>query len=344
MIESLENLDEIRNELELKLANEEKDVIKYLIVSAEDKTGYTIPDVKLPKRRNLDRFVKDYLLEVVHLADSISIPPEESFSHTFTSLQKKLRNYFPEVHTFYFHESPYEVLSRYLLIKFINRIKGKILLISPKGFIWIGKQLNMDEMGSILQDIEIEYQSLLLEQLDNFLTCDWQKAQLDIFRYIIPTKDFVKEKLVPLLLERKRELILYRGLPSDETKREEIREEIEKLENDGKLEIMLLFKLILTLTPNSNNVKRLKKEKEKKYYPEVKDITSPVLRNVRKVITAAHKFDGDKDVLYDDLVELLAENYKDETINIKKVLESVLSYAYLDGRLIFKIKVHDIGD
>lgn len=44
------------------------------------------------------------------------------------------------------------------------------------------------------------------------------------------------------------------------------------------------------------------------------------------------------------MVELLAENYKDETINIKKVLESVLSYAYLDGRLIFKIKVHDIGD
>lgn len=112
MIESLENLDEILNELELKLSNEEKDVIKYLIVSAEDKTRYTIPDIKLPKRRNLDRFIKDYLLEVIHLADSISIPPEESFSHTFISLQKKLQNYFPEVHTFYFHESPYEVLSR----------------------------------------------------------------------------------------------------------------------------------------------------------------------------------------------------------------------------------------
>lgn len=94
------------------------------------------------------------------------------------------------------------------------------------------------------------------------------------------------------MLERKRDLILYRGLPSDETKREEIRKEIEKLENGGKLEIMLLFKLILTLTPNSNNVKRLKKEKEKKYYPEVKDITSPVLRNVRKVITAANNLMG----------------------------------------------------
>jgi len=40
LIESLENLDEIRNELELKLANEEKDVIKYLIVSAEWVHGF----------------------------------------------------------------------------------------------------------------------------------------------------------------------------------------------------------------------------------------------------------------------------------------------------------------
>ena len=47
-------------------------------------------------------------------------------------------------------------------------------------------------MDSILQDIGIEYQYLLLEQLDNFIACDWQKVQLDIFRYIIPTKDFVK--------------------------------------------------------------------------------------------------------------------------------------------------------
>ena len=341
--ESLEHLSEILNELDLEIEDEDKEVIEYLICSAEDKTRYVLPDSKLPKRKNLDRLIKDNL-EVVHLADSISIPPEESFSHTFISLQKKLRNYFPEAHTFYFHETPYEVLSRYLLIRFINRIEGKILLISPRGFIWVGKRPNTDDMESILQDIETEYQNLLLEQLDNFLTCDWQKAQLDIFRYITPTKDFVKEKLVPLLLERKKELILYRGLPSDETKREKIRKEIEKLENDGKLEVILVLKLILTLTPNNNNVKKLKKEKERKYYPEVKDITSPVLRNVRKVIEAIHKFDGDKDVLYDELVELLIENYKDEAINIKKVLESVLSYAYLDGIPVFKIKVHDIGD
>ena len=341
--ESLEDFKTILNEINLKLNDEDRDVIKYLICSAEDKTKYSLDDNKLPTRRNLNRLIKDYL-DVVHLADSISIPPEESLSHTFILLQKKLQNYFSEVHTFYFHETPYEVLSRYLLIKFINRIEGKILLISPRGFVWVGKRPNTDDIESDLQDIEIEYQNLLLDELDNFLTCNWQKAQLDIFRYITPNKEFVKEKLVPFLLERKKELILYHGLPSDETKREEIRKEIEKLENDGKLEVVLVFKLILTLTPNNNNMKKLKKEEEKKYYPEVKDISSPVLRNVRKVIEATHKFDGDMDILYDDLVELLIENYKDEAINIKKVLESVLSYAYLDGIPVFKIKVYDIGD
>jgi len=107
LVESLKYLNEILNELELELSDEEKNIVKYLIVGAENGTRYTIPDIELPKRRNLDRVIKDYLLDVVHLADSISIPPEESFSHTFRLLQKRLQNYFPEVHTFYFHESPY---------------------------------------------------------------------------------------------------------------------------------------------------------------------------------------------------------------------------------------------
>ena len=213
--ESLERLDEILDELRLELSNEEKNIIRYLIVSTEDRTRYTIPDDELPKRRNLDRIIKDYLLEAVHLADSISIPPEDSFSHTFRQLQKKLQSYFPEVHTFYFHESPYEVLSRYSLIKLITRIEGKILLISPKGFIWVGKPLHKDDIEDILSELETEYQNLLLDQLDSFLICDWQKVQLDIFRYVIPTKDFIKTKLIPMLLERKRDLILYRGLPSE---------------------------------------------------------------------------------------------------------------------------------
>jgi len=342
--ESLEYLEEIFDELRLKLSNEEKNIIKYLIVSTEDRTRYTISDDELPKRKNLDRIIKDYLLEAVHLADSISIPPEESFSHTFRLLQKQLQNYFPEVHAFYFHESPYEVLSRYLLIKLITRIEGKILLISPKGFIWVGKPLNKDDIGDILHELETEYQKLLLDQLDSFLICDWQKAQLDIFRYVTPTKDFVKTKLIPMLLERKRDLILYRGLPSDEVERENIRKEIEKLEANGKLHVMLIFKLILTLTANNDNVKKLKKEKEKKYYPEIKDVKSPVLRNVRKVIIATNEFNGDIDELYNDLVELLTENYKEETIDIKEVLKAVLSYAYLDNSPIFGIKAQDIGD
>jgi len=342
--ESLEHLDEILDELRLRLSNEEKNIIRYLIVSTEDRTRYTVPDDELPKRRNLDRIIKDYLIEAVHLADSISIPPEESFSHTFRLLQKQSQNYFPEVHTFYFHESPYEVLSRYLLIKLITRIEGKILLISPKGFIWVGKPLNKDDIGDILYELETEYQKLLLDQLDSFLICDWQKAQLDIFRYVIPTKDFVKTKLIPMLLERKRDLILYRGLPSDEVERENIRKEIEKLEANGKLHVMLICKLILTLTANNDNVKKLKKEKEKKYYPEIKDVKSPVLRNVRKVIIATNEFNGDIDELYNDLVELLTENYKEETVDIKEVLKAVLSYAYLDNNPIFGIKAQDIGD
>ena len=344
LVESLEHLDEVLKVLGLELSNDEKNIIKYLIISTEDKTRYTIPDIELPKRRNLDRIIKDYLLEAVHLADSISIPPEESFSHTFRQLQKKLQSYFPEVHTFYFHESPYEVLSRYLLIKFITRIEGKMLIISPKGFIWVGKPLNKDDIEDILHELETEYQNLLLDQLDSFLICDWQKAQLDIFRYVTPTKDFVKTKLIPILLERKKDLILYRGLPSDEEERENIRREIERLETNGKLHVMLIFKLILTLTANNDNVKKLKKEKEKKYYPEIKDVKSPVLRNVIKVIGATHEFNGGVDKLYDDLVELLIKNYKEEAIDIKEVLKTVLSYAYLDNGPIFGIKAQDIGN
>ena len=405
LIKSLEHLDKILGELRLELSDEEKSIVKYLIVGAEDRTTYTIPDIELPKRRNLDRVIKDYLLEAVHLADSISIPPEESFSHTFKLLQKKIQSYFPEVHTFYFNESPYEVLSRYLLTKLISRIEGKILLISPKGFIWIGKSLNIGEIESILHELETEYQNLLLDQLDSFLICDWQKAQLDIFRYVAPTKDFVKEKLIPVLLERKRNLILYRGLPSDEKERENIRKEIEKMEVNGKLNIMIIFKLILTLTANNDNVKKLKKEKEEKYFTiklnksiknllenkdkkgiieslgldidendlqiekeknmwkviikekyfyEIKEdgnlvamkinANNPVLRNVRKIIAATREFDGDEDKLYDVLVELLTENYKEETINIKEVLKAVLSYAYLGNSPIFGITIQDVGD
>ncbi len=342
--ESLENLDEILHELRLELSEEEKNIIRYLIVGTEDRTRYTIPDSELPKRRNLDRIIKDYLLEAIHLADSISLPPEESFSYTFRLLQKKLQSYFSEVHAFYFHNSPYEVLSRYLLIKLITRIEGKILLISPKGFIWIGKSLNMDDIEDILHELETEYQNLLLDQLDSFLICDWQKAQLDIFRYVTPTKDFVKIKLIPMLLERKRDLILYRGLPSDKEERENIIKEIEKLEANGKLDVMLIFKLILTLTANNANVKKLKKEKEKKFYPEIKAVKSPVLRNVRKIIVATKEFNGDIDELYNVLVELLVENYKEETININEVLKTVVSYAYLDNSPIFGIKIQNVGD
>jgi len=405
--ESLEYLDEVLNKLGLELSNEEKNIIKYLIISAEDRTRYTIPDGELPKRRNLNRIIKDYLLEVVHLADSISIPPEDSFSHTFRQLQKELQSYFPEVHTFYFHDSPYEVLSRYLLIKLITKIEGKILLISPKGFIWVGKPLNIEDIKDILHELETEYLNLFINQIDSFLTCDWQKAQLDIFRYVTPTKDFVKDKLIPMLLERKRDLILYHGLPSDEVERETIRKKIEKLEANGKLYVMVVFKLILTLTPNNDNVKNLKKEKEEKYFTiklnksiinllenedkkgiieslkldldendlqiekkgkniwkikikgekyfyEIKEkdnlgivkinTNNPVLRNAKKIIGATNEFNGNVDKLYDDLVELLIENYKEEAINIKEVVKTVLSYAYLDNSPVFEIKVQDIGD
>ncbi len=346
LIESLEYLDEIFDELRLELSNEEKNIIKYLIVGAENRTRYTVLDIDLPKRRNLDRVVKDHLLDAVHLADSISIPPYESFSHTFRYLQNKIRNYFSDVRAFYFHESPYEVLSRYLMAKIMGRIEGKILLMSPKGFIWIGKPLNIDDLENILHELETEYQNLLLDQIDSFLIFDWQKAQLDIFRYITPTKDFVKEKLIPVLLDedKKRNLVLYHGLPSNEKEREDIREEIERIEANGRLEIFVLLKIILTLTANNNKVEKLKIEKGKRYFPKIEGIRSPVLRNVRKIINATKEFNGDKDELYDVLVELLTENYKEETINIEEVLKTVLSYAYLDNTPIFRIKIQEVGD
>jgi len=345
--ESLEYLEKEFDKLGLKLSNEERKIIEYLIIGAEDRTRYTIPDEELPKRRNLDRIIKDYLLEAVHLADSISIPPEESFSDTFRLLQKKLQNYFPNVNTFYFHDSPYEVLSRYLLVKLVTKIEGKILLISPKGFVWLGKPLNKDDIENILREVETDYHNLLSEHLDNLLTCYWQKAQLDIFRYIKPTKDFVRTKLIPTLLKRE-DLVFYKGLPSDKEKRENIRKEIEKLKAEGKPEVLLIFKLILTLTPINNNVKKslekLKKEKEKKYYPEIKDIKNNVLKNAIKIIEATSKFNGDLDELYDDLVNLLIENYKEERIDIREIFKTVLSYAYLNNSPIFEIKAQSIGD
>jgi len=74
------------------------------------------------------------------------------------------------------------------------------------------------------------------------------------------------------------------------------------------------------------------------------DSTSPILRNVRKIITATQEFDGKNDELYDVLVDLLTENYKEETINIKEVFIAVLSYAYLDNTPIFEIKIQEVGD
>ncbi len=342
--ESLKYVDEMFDHLGLRLSEEEKGIVKYLIMSAEDRTRYTIPDSTLPQKIYLHKIIKDYLIETVHMADSISLPPLESFSHTFRILRKKITNYFPSVHVFYFHDTPYEVLSRYIMSRLITRIDGKILLISPKGFIWTGKPIYKKNIEEFLPEIKNEFYNFLLNQLDDFLTCDWQKAQLDIFRYIPPTKDFIKNKLFPTLLEKKREIILYRGLPSDEAIKENIKKEIEKLEVNGKLEVMLIFKFILTLTPNSNEVKKLKKDIENIYYPDEKDTRNPVIKNINKILGAAYRFNRRQDELYEVLVKLITENYRNEIININEVLKSILSYAYIDDQPIFPIEVQDLGD
>jgi CRISPR-associated protein Csc3 len=381
--ESLEKLDEILNELGLEISDEEKGIVKYLIIGSENETRYIIDDTVLPKRRNLNRVIKDHLLNVVHLADSISIPPEESFSQTFKLLQKKLRNYFPDAHVFYFHETPYEVLSRYLLVKFIDQVtqgNGKIVLISPKGLIWIGKSLNEGDVEDILTRIEKEYQNLLLDYLDEFLTCDWQKAQLDIFRYSSPKKETVKNLIKKVLEdENRKRLALYRGLGNIE---EYVRKETERIEiENNKLEILFILKLILTLTPENTITKNLKRKLEKEVIlndikdKKIKEINQSLrslitqqldeeeiidkkledfikrvrnpLKNVVKAIEATNAFQSQKiDILYDKLVQLLTENYKKEAINIRDIFRSILSIAYLDNRPIpnFEIKTQEIGD
>lgn len=342
--ESLYSLNEVLSNLNLKLSDEEANIVKYLVVGTEDRTRYTIPDVELPKRRNLERVIKDYLLPAVHLADSISVPPPESLSDLFRLLQEKILKYFPDVHAFYFNDSPYEVLSRYLQFRLLKKIEGKIILISPKGFLWIGKPLAIEDVERMLLDLEKEYKKLLQEKLEDFITCDWQKAQLDIFRYVHPTKDFIKDELIPTLLEKKRNDILFRGLPRDNIKKEHAKKEIEKLEADGKIDVMVILKLLLTLSTNNAVTEKRKSEYIRKYYPEIKDVKDPVEKNVKKIIIATNQFNGNIDELYNILVELLVENYKEEKINILEVFKTVLSYAYLDNKPFFGIRTQDVGE
>ncbi|RLI78045.1 hypothetical protein DRP05_08375, partial [Archaeoglobales archaeon] len=340
LIESLEHFDGIINELGLRLSNEEKNIIKYLIVSTEDKTRYTISDSELPRRRSLDRFIKDYLLEVVHLADGISIPPEESFSHTFYITSKKLRNYFPEVHTFYFHEAPYEVLSRYLLIKFIGQIDGKILLISPRGFIWIGKRLTSKEIEKLLNKFKNEFEKLLLDNLDKMVILTWEKTQLDIFRFFEPTEEFIKN-LIKNFIEKNEYFLLEYKLPRDETKKENIKREIEKLKEEGKIDILVLLRAVSNIKPDDKISRKIKNNLKKNWLLDAEEVKEKEL----KIIGATHRFSiEEKEKLYSEFVKMVKEEYKNSKIDIKELFRTVLAYAYLDNKPIFEIKVHDIGD
>jgi len=338
--ESLKHLDDILNKLGWELSNEEKNIIKYLIISTEDRTRYTIPDHELPKRKNLDRIIKDYLLEAVHLADSISIPPEESFSHTFRLLQKQLQNYFPEVHTFYFHESPYEVLSRYLLIKFITRIEGKILLISPKGFIWVGKPLTSEEIEDLLSAFKNDFERLLLDNLDKTAILTWEKTQLDIFRFLQPTKEFIRNMLRDLL-ERNEYFLLEYRLPRDETKKENIRREIEKLKEKDKIDVLILLRSISNIKPEDKTARKLKNNLKKKWLSNVESAEG----KESKIILATDRFPiEEKERLYLEFAKMIEEEYKNSKIDLNRLFRTVLSYAYLDGKPIFEIKTQDIGD
>ena len=342
LIESLEYLNEVLNELELALSDEEKNIVKYLIVGAEDGTRYTIPDIELPKRRNLDRFIKDFLIGPLHLADKIASPPEEleSLSQLFRKLQKDLKEYLPNIHSFYFHDSPYEVLSRYLLTKLISRIEGKILLISPKGFIWIGKPLTNKEIEILLDEFKNDFERLLLDNLDKTAILTWEKTQLDIFRFFEPTKEFIKN-LIKDLLERNEYFLLEYRLPRDEMKKENIKREIEKLKEEDKIDVLILLRSIFNIKLEDKTARKIKNNLKKDWLSDTEGVKGKEL----KIIKATSKFlIEEKEKLYSEFVKMVKEEYKNSKIDINELFRTVLAYAYLDGNPIFGIKIQDVGD
>ncbi|MDF2954495.1 MAG: hypothetical protein OD815_000111 [Candidatus Alkanophagales archaeon MCA70_species_2] len=353
--EALERLSEVIRRLGIELSEEEKNIVRYLVLSTEDRTRYTDREitVSLPRRRGLDRVVREYLQNVVHLADTISLPPTESFAETSRELHKRLKRHFDGVHSFHFEDTPYELITRFLLEGIMRRVSGKLLLVSPRGFIWLGEPLSREFLEGAVEELAGELEAKILERMEELVKIDRQKAQLGVFRLVEPSKENVARFLERLLRNKE---ALYYGISRDERLKEAISKEIEKFDAE-KFEIFVLLKLILQLSVDSREVERLKREAEEAYFsdldlsflPNAAEILGrrdTGLKNYVKLVGATKRLGAEvKDELITKLRELLEKNYEGEQVSFRKVFREVLNFAYIDGEpLLSRLEPRSLAD
>ena len=305
-------------DLGIKLNEEEKEIIKYLVISTEERTRFVIPDDKLPTRRGLNRLIKDDLIEIIHLADSISIPIE-NYSDLL-KIWRKLKNYV-DVNIFYFDEIPYEVLARFI----VERLRENVdcYLISPRGFIYEGDLEINEKIKEIVKAIE----NVIIKYSSELITIDNQKAQLDVFRFVSPTKENI-ENLVNELIskEENHRKFLISKLPTDKEIREEILKEFEDLALDKeKLERFALLKMVLLISKKgaSKELLKLKENLRKKYIPKHKGAIT------YQILIEKAKEQIPKDELVNDLIILITERYRNERINLEEIIWELLQYSNL---------------
>ncbi|AEH06115.1 hypothetical protein [Methanothermococcus okinawensis] len=305
-------------DLEIELNEEEKEIIKYLILATEERTRFTISDEKLPERRGIDRLIKDDLIEIIHLADSISIPINEYGD--LLKIWKKLKEYV-DVNIIYFDETPYEVLVRFVIE--ILRETMDCYVISPRGFIYKGN-LKIDEK---IKEIVKAIENVIIKYSSELITIDNQKAQLDVFRFVSPTKENIENLINELISkEENHRKFLISKLPTDKEIRDEIIKKFEDLVlNREKLERFVLLKMILLISKKgaSKELLKLKENLRKKYIPKHKGaITYQIL------IEKANE-QIPKDELGTDLILLITERYRNEKINLEEIILELLQYSNL---------------
>ncbi|AEF95766.1 hypothetical protein [Methanotorris igneus] len=338
--------EEDLKDLEIELNEEEKEIVKYLVLATEERTRFVIPDDKLPTRRGLNRLIKDDLIEIIHLADSISIPIGNY--NDLLKIWRKLRDY-ADVNVFYFDEIPYEVLARFI----VERLRESVdcYVISPRGFIYEGDlEINEDYLIK-------SFEEFLYRNIEKMVEIDRQKAQLDIFRFI----DITEENILKLI----EKMVNYFGFEyfyKDISQNKEIKDIFTKKfeEFDEKeAKTFVILKFLLQITENESRKKDVKKLKSKfndKYFKidenfdldedfveKIKNSKDTGLKNYLKLYIATKKEFDEKEIL-NDLITLLNENYGgSEKADLKEIIDELLGYAYLNGKKIRGIKFGDIG-
>ena len=334
-------------DLEIELNKEEKEIVKYLILATEERTRFTIPDDKLPTRRGLNRLIKDDLIEIIHLADSISIPMRNY--NDLLKIWRKLRNYV-DVNVFYFDEIPYEILVRFI----VERLRENVdcYVISPRGFIYEGNlEINKDYLIK-------SFENFLYRNIEKMIEVDRNKAQLDIFRFIDISEENVL-KLIEKVISNFGFEYFYKGISSDKEIREALTKEFEGFNDEEKRKFAILT-FLYKLTKNKSREKKVEKLTSKfsdKYFKmdneifgldrkiveKINSSKDKALKKYLHLYIAAKKGFDEKEILA-DLMTLLNENYSGpEKVNLKGIINELLEYAYLNGKKIGDIKFADIG-